>query len=253
MQASEYKNIFLNENSHFYYRGTHNTVLSLLNKYSPEKKKLKILDAGCGTGLLMKKLEKYGDVFGVDISPEAIKYTKKRRIKNTSLASIEKLPFKDNNFDIIISVDVLYHQRVGNDIKALKEFNRVLKPGGILIVKVPAFNWLRGHHDIVVETRHRYTKKELGEKLKASGFEIMKLSYANMTVFPIALLKRITERFQKNPSTDVEKVSSYLNKTLIKIMGVEDKLMAFYGLPFGLSVLAVAQKLDGTDNVRVPI
>ena len=253
MQASEYKNIFLNEDSHFYYIGTHNAVLGLLNKYSPKKNKLKILDAGCGTGFFMKKLEKIGKVWGVDINPEAIKFTKKRGIKNVSLSSVEKLPFNDNFFDAVVSIDVLYHQEVGSDIRALKEFYRVLKPGGFLIVKVPAFNWLRGSHDIVVATRQRYTKKELGEKIKLSGFEIKKLSYGNMTIFPIALLKRITDRFSKKHSSDVETVPDFLNKTFIKIMGIEDKMIAFTGLPFGLSVFAVAQKSKSPDNVRVPV
>ena len=109
MQVSEYKNIFLNESTHFYYIGTHNTILYLVKIYLPKKKNPKILDAGCGTGLLMKKIGKIGRVWGVDISPEAIKFTKRRGIKNTIISSVEKLPFQDNVFDIVVSVDVLYH------------------------------------------------------------------------------------------------------------------------------------------------
>lgn len=253
MQISEYKNIFLNESTHFYYLGTHNTVLDLVKRYLPRKKNLKILDAGCGTGLLMKKLEDFGDVWGVDISPEAIKFSKARGIKNVSLSSVEKLPFQNKFFDIVVSVDVLYHQKVGSDAQALKEFSRVLKPGGFLIVKVPAFDWLRGNHDIVVATRQRYTKKELGEKVKSAGLKVQKLSYANMTIFPVALLKRIMDGFKKNHSSDVEAVPGYLNKTLVKIMGIEDRVMALTGLPFGLSVFAVAQKSGDADNVRIPV
>lgn len=255
MQASEYRNIFLNEDSHFYYLGTHNTVLGLLNKYlSPKRRALKILDAGCGTGLLMKKLEKFGKVWGVDISPEAIKFTKQRGIKNVIQSSVEKLPFQENFFDLVVSVDVLYHQQVESDLHALKEFYRVLKPDGFLIVKVPAFNWLRGTHDVVVATRQRYTKKELGRKLKQAGLKIRKLSYANMAIFPAAVLKRLMERFMpSSPASDVGVLPRYLNRALIKIMGIEDKLMMLTGLPFGLSVFAVAQKSENSDNKRVSV
>lgn len=252
MQVLEYKNIFLNEDKHFYSLGTHNTIIGLVKRYLP-KKRLIILDAGCGTGLLMQKLEDFGKVFGVDISPEAIKFTKVRGIKNVRFSSVEKLPFEDNFFDMVVSVDVLYHQGIGNDSRVLKELCRVLKPGGFLVVKVPAFNWLRGNHDIVVATKHRYTKKELEKKIKLSGFEIKKLSYGNMIIFPVVLLKRITDSFSKNDSSDYKVVPNFLNKTLIKIMGIEDKLMALTGLPFGLSVFAVAQKSENADNVRIPV
>ncbi len=242
MQTSEYKNIFLNEETHFYYRGTHEIVLSLLKKNLPSGKSLKILDAGCGTGYFMQILGEFGEIWGIDINPEAIKYTKKRGIKNVELSSVEKIPFKDNFFDAIVSIDVLYHQEVGNDIKALKEFCRVLKPGGIVVVKVPAFNWLRGHHDIVVKTRHRYTKNELAGKIKGAGLEIKKLSYGNAAIFPAALLKRVTDGLKKNHSSDVDKVSPFVNKTLIKIMKIESQILKLTGLPFGLSVFAVAKK-----------
>lgn len=253
MQPSEYKNIFLNEETHFYYRSTHDTVLRLIEKNLPSKKPLKILDAGCGTGFFMSKLKKFGVVFGVDINPEAVKFAKKRGVKNITLSSVEKLPFKDNFFDILVSVDVLYHQEVGSDVKALEEFCRVLKPGGIVVLKVPAFNWLRGHHDIVVKTRRRYTKNELAQKLKKAGLEIKRLSYGNMAIFPVALLKRVTDGLKKNHSSDIDTVSPLINKTLMKIMKVENKILTSTGLPFGLSVFAVAQKSEGTYNKRVPV
>ena len=163
MDISEYKNIFENEESHFFYVGNHNMVLSLVKRYLKPGKEIRILDAGCGTGLLAKKLEKFGVVTGIDISPEAILYAKKRGIRAIK-ASVTKLPFKDETFDLVVSIDVLYHQNVENDLNALGEFKRVLKPNGILIVKVPAYNWLRGSHDIVVHTKHRYTLEELIER-----------------------------------------------------------------------------------------
>src|SRR3989344_4672699 len=130
MEKTEYKNIFDNEGTHFYYVGTHKAVITLLNSYLKSKRNNLILDAGCGTGLLIKKLSTFGEVWGIDTSSEALKLAKKNNITKIKKASVEKIPFKDNYFDAIVSIDVLYHREVKSDIAALIEFKRVLKPGG---------------------------------------------------------------------------------------------------------------------------
>src|SRR3990167_6198698 len=218
MEKTEYKNIFDNEKTHFYYVGTHNAVITLLNLYLNKKKNNIILDAGCGTGLLMKKLSNFGEIWGIDTSNEALKLAKKNGVTKIKKASVEKIPFKDNRFDAIVSIDVLYHREVKSDIAALIEFKRVLKPGGILIVKNPAHNWLRGNHDIVIHTKKRYSKSEFREKLKRTGFQILKLSYINIFFFPLAIAKRLAESlFKAKPSSDVKNIHPQINKILINI------------------------------------
>src|SRR3989344_4102638 len=105
MEKTEYKNIFDNERTHFYYVGTHNAVITLLNSYLKSKKNNLILDAGCGTGLLMKKINSFGKIYGIDSSNEALKLAKKNNITKTKKASVEKIPFKGNYFDAIVSID----------------------------------------------------------------------------------------------------------------------------------------------------
>lgn len=249
MEISEYKNIFDVEESHFFYVGTRALILSLLKAYSPFKNQgifknqFKILDAGCGTGLLLKKLQNYGQVIGVDISSEAIKYTKKRGLKKVYKASVEKIPFKGNNFDVVISIDVLYHKQVKNDVEALKEFYRILKPTGILIIKLPAFGWLRGKHDELVQAKRRYTTQELATKLTKAGFHINKITYSNMFFLPVVFLKRRLENLSSpDIESDIGQVPPLLNKVLILIQEIEVKLLNYINLPFGVSVIAVAQK-----------
>lgn len=243
MELSEYKNIFEHEETHFYYVGTHNAVIELLKKYLPKKTGNIILDAGCGTGSLMIKMKGFGKVYGIDASSEALKFTRKNGLKKVTKASVEKIPFKDNTFDAITSIDVLYHKEVRSDLKALKEFKRVLKPGGILIIKNPAHNWLRGNHDIVIHTTRRYSKKQFGEKLKLAGFQTIKLSYINMSFFPLAILKRLTETILKSkPSSDVETLPEGVNKLLIYLYNAETKFLTRNTIPFGLSIFAVARK-----------
>lgn len=243
MQISEYKNIFEHEDSHFFYKGTHRIILEILDKYLSKKKELAILDAGCGTGLLLKKLKKFGQVYGIDISNEALKFAKKRGIKNLYQASVTKLPFADKKFDLVLSIDVLYHQNVSSDQKALRELYRVLKPEGLLIVKVPAFNWLRGNHDLVVQTKHRYTINELKKKLESSNFKIKKISYLYIFIFPILVLKRLGDKlFPKQVSSEINEVPKIINKIFLWLITLEARIVLFSSLPFGVSILAVAKK-----------
>src|SRR3989344_3683695 len=225
MEKAEYKNIFDNEKTHFYYVGTHNAVITLLNLYLNKKKNNIILDAGCGTGLLMKKLSNFGEIWGIDTSNEALKLAKKNGVTKIKKASVEKIPFKDNRFDAIVSIDVLYHREVKSDIAALIEFKRVLKPGGILIVKNPAHNWLRGNHDIIIHTKRRYNRTEFKNKLDRAGLEIIKLSYINLFFLPLAILKRLTESILKTkPESDVQSLPEGINGLLINIYNLETKL-----------------------------
>lgn len=242
MEISEYKNIFENEESHFFYVANHNIILSLLKRCRPRKKNLKILDAGCGTGLLAKKLSKFGKVFAIDKSPEAVKYAKTRGV-NAKIASVNKLPFRNNSFDIIVSIDVIYHKGV-NDKKALSEFFRIARPNGILIIRVPANKWLKTAHDRHVHTRQRYDKDELREKLQKAGFEIKKLSFVNSILFPLAIFKHFFEQFipPKESSSTIGQASYLINRVLIWIMSQETTILHSVDLPFGLGLIAVCKK-----------
>lgn len=243
MEIQEYRNIFENEGTHFFYVGNRHLVLSLAARYlAKNKNAVKILDAGCGTGLLAKKMEQFGEVVAVDNSPEAIKFAKKSGV-NARLASVNKLPFKDNVFDLVTSVDVIYHKMV-DDKKALAEFFRVLKPGGILILRVPANKWLNLRHDAYVYTRERYGKGELLEKLKIAGFKIEKISFVNLALLPLAAIRYLFERLNpgRKASSGVEKAPSSINAVLTFILSLEALLITKLNLPFGLGLVAVCRK-----------
>ena len=244
MEIQEYKNIFENEERHFFYVANHNIILSLIKKYLKDShKKLKILDAGCGTGGLAKKLKKFGEVVGVDISSDALKFAKKRGV-NTKKASVTKLPLKTNTFDVVTSVDVIYHKAVKDDIRALKEIYRVLKPGGILILRVPANKWLKLAHDRHVHTRERYDKKELRNKLIKVGFRIEKLSFVNSLLLPVAATQQIWENIFQSESTSsaIGPLPNLINKTLTHLLSIERDILLKINLPFGIGLVAVCRK-----------
>lgn len=242
MELAEYENIFENEKSHFFYVANHKIVLSLVKKYLTKKGAIRILDAGCGTGLLTQKLAKYGSVVGIDNSLEALKFAKKRKV-NIKLASVNKLPFEKNHFDLIVSIDVIYHQQV-NDKKSLNEFFRVLKPSGILILRVPAVKWLKLTHDKYVHTRKRYGEKELKRKIKSAGFLIEKLSFVNMALLPLTIIRHFLEKL--NPPQEITSAVTppplLINKILTFVLSLEATFLSFTNLPFGIGLLAVCRK-----------
>jgi SAM-dependent methyltransferase len=239
MEISEYQNIYLNERTHFFYLSTHYLVEKLIRKYAPGAKT--ILDAGCGTGGLMKKLKKLGRVCGIDLSPEAIKFAKKKGVV-VKKASILNIPHKAHSFDVVTSVDVIYHLAVTNDLAALKEMRRVLKPSGILILRVPANKFLLSAHDKHVHTARRYEKKELVSKLRRAGFKAIFVSYVHSLVFPLSLLRVTLEKItHKQEASTVEKINPTLNWFIGTLLKLEaDLITRGVSLPFGQGLIAVA-------------
>ena len=243
MEIPEYKNIYINEGGHFFYISTHQLVISIIRIIINPKKKLNILDAGCGTGMLAKKLQRFGIVTGIDINIEALKFARLRGI-TVKKASIEKLPFKDGSFDVIVSIDVLTHRSIKNDLIPLREFYRVLKPEGFLILRVSANSWLKLIHDKHVHMKHRYGKDELFKKLKTAGFSILKLSFINSILFPPMILKYILEKLVKPKVTKsaITKVNPTINNLLIKALRLESNIFIKINIPFGIGLVAVAKK-----------
>ena len=243
MKAQEYQRIFELEEKHWWYLGMREISLALLSQVLAPQKSLKILDAGCGTGGMMHVLSQFGQVSGFDVSPEAIKFCHARNLKKVNLASVEKIPFNNDSFDLVTSFDVLYHQRVKNDRLAVAEFFRILKPGGYLLLRVPAYDWLRGKHDEVVATKHRYTKGELVQKVKETGFKIKRATYANTTLLPTMLLKRVSEKFlPQGENSDLSLPPSLVNEIFKNILYFEAKIISKFNLPFGLSLFVLAKK-----------
>lgn len=243
MKKEEYQRIFELEEKHWWYLGMKKIATSLLSPQIKNKNNLEILDAGCGTGGMILCLQQFGKVQGIDLSKEALNYCRKRGLKNIFQASVEKIPFPDKTFDLITSFDVLYHQWVKDDLVAIREIYRVLKPGGYFLVRVPAYDWLRGKHDKVVYTRHRYTKGELAQKLKLCGLKILRATYANTILFPPALFKRLLEKIlPRNRTSDIRPLPKFINAILTGIFYLEVKIISKFDLPFGLSIFVLAQK-----------
>ncbi len=242
MDKEQYDILFRMEESHWWYLGMQQMVGSLLARHLRGGRASRILDAGCGTGGMLRYLERFGPGVGVDMAEEAIDLCRQRQLRSVLRGSVEQLPFAAESFDLVVSFEVLYHRAVGNDRLALAEFNRVLGPGGLLVIRLPAYNWLRGAHDVAVHTRHRYHRSELAQKLSAAGFRVRKLTYVNSLLFPVAALKRMVEGTSHSLKPDLDLPPRPANRALLGVLAVESALLRFVSLPWGLSLLAVAEK-----------
>lgn len=242
MEISEYKNIYDNEKEHFFYVSTHRLVYLLIKKWLKTEEP-KILDAGCGTGGLMDILSGFGATRGIDFSSEAVKFAKARGHKVYE-ASVEKIPFRDNTFDLVTSIDVIYHKAVKNDVRALSEFARVLKPNGVLILRVPANKFLMSAHDRHVHTARRYSMTELKEKLSKSGFKLERISYVHSPLFLVSVIRVLFEKlFGSVKGSGVQKVGKITNRLIILLLDLEGLLIRLgVTLPFGQGLIAVCKK-----------
>lgn len=247
MDASEYRRLSQIEDHHWWFRSIHSLIVdvfkgpTLSNSRSDLKRPLSILDAGCGTGGLTKKLGSIGNVVGLDIESNALSSTRRKAL-DVVQGSVNNLPFRDGSFDVMTSISVLYHSAV-DDRSALGEMGRVLKPGGFAIVVVPAFRWLWGHHDAAVHTKKRYSMSDISHLIQHAGFTIAERRYLFSLFFPLFVLKRLLDRFlpERKVLSDLAELPSWLNNVIEMALWVEWKVGRIFSLPFGSSILVVAR------------
>ena len=244
MEPSEYRAIYTVEDRHWWYAGMARISQTLLAETYPDRRDLRILDAGCGTGGALSFLSGFGAVTGSDVSPLALAYSRARGHAALSQASVIALPYAGASFDLVTSFDVLYHRAVGDPRVALGEFRRVLRPGGRVLLRLPAYDWLRGGHDAIVHTARRFTTGGLAESLRETGFTIERLTYANTLLFPLAVAKRLLERLAPAAPahSDVAANPAWLDAALSRPLAAEAIWLRRRDLPFGLSVVALARR-----------
>lgn len=243
MEEGEYRRLYELEHDLWWFRGMEKISLALLDRFVDAGEELDVLDVGCGTGGMLAALGRFGNVTGIDRSEEALRFARERNRGALARGTLERLPFADGSFDLVTSFDVLYHLGVSDDVGALNEIARVLRPGGLLLVRVPAFEALRSRHDEAVHTRQRYGKRELTDKLRSAGLEPVLVSFANCLLFPVAVLRRGAERVlgTARQGSEVEGVGPALNQVLLLPLRIEAWVLRRASLPFGLSLVAVAR------------
>lgn len=241
MDRDQYAVMYRAEEAHWWYRGMRRTNRAILDRYLAAGRTYEILDAGCGTGGSTEDLARFGRVTGVDFSTDALGFAARRGLRRLVRASVEALPFQDASFDVVTSFDVLYHRAVLDETVALREFRRVLRPGGLALVRVPAFDWLRGAHDVLIHTQRRLSLRELGERMADAGIEPIYSSYFNTLLFPLAVAKRTVDRFLPSTPADLDIPPEAINRAFEAFLALESGVAGWVGLPIGLSSVVLGR------------
>jgi SAM-dependent methyltransferase len=239
------------EDSYWWFVARRELVRELVLRYGPVKDPERpqqpvwlLLDVGCGTGATLKAIDDIGFAVGLDRSLEALQFCRQRGLWRLAQAMGEKLPVRAQSVEVVLALDLLEH--IEDDAAAAKEFARVLKPGGVLIVTVPACPELWSEHDEALDHLRRYRARRLRKILTEAGFQIEKLSpIITLLLLPIAalrLIQRVLPKKKGTPETAFIIPPKTINWVLTALLRLERLWLRRFNLPVGVSLVAVARK-----------
>ncbi|MGC2423996.1 MAG: class I SAM-dependent methyltransferase [Nitrospirota bacterium] len=238
------------EDTYWWFLAKHSIVKSFIHLYyGSNTRDAYVLDIGCGTGAFLDVLDGMGfTTHGLDISEEALQFCVSRGKSRIVAGNVEKeMPFRNKMFDVVTGLDVIEH--VDDYQSVIAEACRVLKPGGILLITMPAFKFLWNQHDEVHHHKRRFVRKELKAAIDASGeFDVLKLSYYNFFLFPFVCIFRILKKtfhMAQGQKDDFVRVPPLINKSLFRIFSMEFFFLKHISFPFGVSIIAMLQKRGG--------
>jgi SAM-dependent methyltransferase len=229
------------DQDHWWFLARRRILKRLIERVVKPPKKSRILEVGCGTGHNLTMLKSFGKVEASELDPCARALASKRLRKEVKEAKLPDLSmFERNAYDLIALLDVLEH--VPDDLASLRAIHRRLKPGGALLLTVPANPWMWSAHDSAHHHFRRYTKKQLQELFLRSGLEVQLLSYFNSLLFPLIAAARIAGKIIRKDSADDSLPSGPVNAVLEKVFGFESGLIGRVPMPFGVSLVAVVRR-----------
>jgi SAM-dependent methyltransferase len=238
MRSSEIDAILARDECHWWYRGRRRVLCAELDRLAlaPDAR---ILDAGCGSGRMLDELGMRGRVTGVDENPGAVAATRHRG-HSAMRCNIEQMPFADASFDLVTCLDVIEH--TPDDCRTLRELRRVTRPGGTLLVTVPAYQALWSAHDVVNGHFRRYRAPDMRAAAQEAGWYHLRDSYFNAFLLGPAALVRLMRRRPRadSASSELELTPGWLDGLLEWPLRLEAAMLRTGArLPFGLSLLAV--------------
>jgi SAM-dependent methyltransferase len=248
------------EDHHWWYRGRRRIVCDELGQL-PTGPAMRVLEAGCGSGRLLDDLHDYGHVTGLDLNPDSVEVARSRGHADVVQGPVEELPWEDETFDLVISLDMVEH--TVDDRAALRELGRVTKVGGLFLMTVPAYRALWSSHDVFNNHHRRYDRRMMRALAAETGWTIERMTYFNSLLLPPAAMVRLLQRLRHRDalsnghsgdvtnetdhgrhSSDVELTPPWLSPVLELPLKLEARWLdrGRRTLPAGLSLLAVLRR-----------
>lgn len=237
-----YRLFFDVQQKHWWFVARRKIVLDVIARHFRPAPGSRILDIGCGAGVMLNELARFGETSGMDSAAEAIEFSKEIFGGSVRAGQLpDQVPYPEESFGLITALDVIEH--IDDDVASLRAIRAHLAPGGKAVITVPAFMFLWTEFDEINEHKRRYTRGELETRLRQAGFAVEKISYFNTLLFPMVVLVRALNRLRKRSGADdLGLPHPIVNAALTRVFGIEKWLLRFLSLPFGVSILAVASR-----------
>jgi SAM-dependent methyltransferase len=232
------------DDRHWWYRGRRRIIRAELDRLALPAGS-RVLDAGCGSGRTLEELRRYGEVFGIELDPGAADVARGRGCGEVRIGRLEELPWEDDNFDLITCLDVIEH--TPDDRVTLRELRRVSRPGGFLLLTVPAYQGLWSTHDVANHHYRRYSRPRLRAAARDAGWHVRRLtSFNGLLLGPAAAVRLAERRRLRRPDSDYKPDLTlgpeWLNAVLEQPLRLEARWLARgRSMPAGLSLLAVLE------------
>ena len=242
MEPREYEALARNETEFWWHRSLRETILAELQAAGCAGAR-RWADIGCGAGGALRHLREKGfeSGIGVDLSEHAALFWDPRIMGGMCRGDANRLPFKSDTLDFVLSIDVLYHSETMPD-KCLAETHRVLKKGGCLFLTSPAYGWLRSAHDRAVHGARRFRRGQLAGMVRHHGFSVLRATYLFPTLLPFLALHRCLTKGRTNEESEVRTPLRTLNQALYLGLGWERRWLRAFNFPAGSTILVVARK-----------
>ena len=237
----------LAEAHHFWFKGFRFFVAPLLREATRGVAQPMLLDCGCGTGANVELLDRYGHAFGFDLTPTGLQIGRQLGRTRLARATVAAVPFPSQAFDVVTSFDVLYSLEEPIERAAVHEMYRLIRPGGYALVNVAAMELLRGDHSVLSREVRRYSRASLERLLTGAGFEVVRLTYTNTSLFLPMVLVRAIQRVrglspEDHAQQDITVPPGPVNAILTAMLRVESWWLRAFDAPFGSSLLCLARK-----------
>lgn len=241
MNPEAYEDMAQAQFQHWWFVGRRHILHNELERLSLPPR-VRILEIGSGTGANLSLLREFGQVVGLEMNSDALSHSRRAHSGAIDLHQ-GRWPCAAGDlgrrFELVCLFDVLEH--IQGEAEAVAALKTVLKPGGFVVLTVPAYPWLWGPHDLMLQHERRYTRSRLARVLQDGGLQVQRISYFNTLLFPLACASRLMDRWSRKHKCPGQIPPPNVNRLLTKVFASERHLLGRTSLPFGLSLLAVAR------------